>query len=1314
MKLKKLFCSILAFAMVISTMNFTVLANYAEPEAVEVDMVSVASDEYPTESWMDVADTDWYVAGNDSYTISSAAELAGLAKLVNDGTAFASGAFNNTVITLDADIDLAGKMWTPIGGGEANKTFAGIFDGNNKTISNVIVISSYSNIGLFGRCAENADFGVSAEVKDLTVNNAIVKCQSADAVGAVVGYGHTELKVDNVNVTGALDIDGYRGVAAVVGKGYADIYNSTVNAEGTIHSAFWCAGGIIGHSDEPVVTIEGCSVSGTAGGLTIDGGSYNGAGGIAGYIAGGSTIKDVFVDNVTIEGNSYYYGGLVAGNGYNNTVNGSAANVVFKAGDEIVTPGDENAITVKTAKIGDTYYNTLQEAFDAVEEGETINLCKGTFEVGTVKMPSTLKNVTLKGADDKGSVLKDSKIMTPDGNEYTIDGLTVDGVVFDNSRITLTGWRVGAAGANLSNLTVTNCEFINIDDTTGEAALHINMAAEEAVNGFTFTNNVIDGAIGGSKSGVYAQVTGEAVFTGNIINNVAFRPYIIQITIDDGIADTFTVTDNTFSGSAQGRAQALGNVENIEDGTDNVTLVVSENIFTDITSSQQICYWNFNDDYTIADISRNYYDIDLEKRPNRIYYNNAAGNVEDLIDMGVYPVYKGLTDDGELDPETLYVPDIAVAQIGNDYYTSLQEAVDAAASGDTIVVLQDIEAVVNPNEGLPSGQWNLAADSTNNDKNTLIHTDADDVITLDLNGKTISAVGSDEAEYDVLAIRNHGNLTIMDSSAEKTGTVTLSFNGTKEYQTSQIHSTILNFGTLTVDGGNIKNTATTGYGKYAIHNYSWGGNAILTINGGKISCDNSCAVFASAYDDFSKNECSITVAGGVIDGGLWYTSTGYTAKANVNITDGEFIAGKNPALTIKDASSPAVAVIASVSGGNYTGDVNASNVDNFISGGTYTNDVTGYCAEGFKAVRSANNYSVVAADEEPTAETISVEYKDITAADAEESKTYEIVVKANDDDVINELASVDLTFDLTKTPVGAGAMSFTILPAADFTLSQTGKEGEENRYMFNYNGTTAFEGTGNEIVIGTITVDGFGSYTIATADVATNIVNATTVNDNLVDYYVADGATDDDATTGGLVINEDTVADDGLVGEITDGEITIPTRSLTINIDFPNAVVDNDAAAYQDMTVTVVGGTYEETFALGENGVAMVDGAYIISEDLAYNTTYTVTVEGAGYRTARYSVVLTDDKVLNFWNNAMDEAQVVEIGKDSSKVRVTFLAGDIVKDNNINIYDLSAVVSYFGAENLVSEHPEYAKYDLNRDGLIDSKDVAYVLVSWNE
>ena len=126
------------------------------------------------------------------------------------------------------------------------------------------------------------------------------------------------------------------------------------------------------------------------------------------------------------------------------------------------------------------------------------------------------------------------------------------------------------------------------------------------------------------------------------------------------------------------------------------------------------------------------------------------------------------------------------------------------------------------------------------------------------------------------------------------------------------------------------------------------------------------------------------------------------------------------------------------------------------------------------------------------------------------------------------------------------------------------------------------------------------------------------------------------------------------------------------------------------------------------------DGSYVIeNSDLVLNNAYTVTVSGAGYRTARYTVTMTTDKTLRFWNNVMDENQVVELGKDSSIAKVTFLAGDIVKDNKINIYDLSAVVSYFGTTTDRAAKDDYVKYDLNRDGVIDSKDVAYVLVSWN-
>ena len=292
-----------------------------------------------------------------------------------------------------------------------------------------------------------------------------------------------------------------------------------------------------------------------------------------------------------------------------------------------------------------TVVTTADELKAALKDGAVI-LINADISDATVKLPASLNNVTIKATS--GVVIKNSTIMASDGNAISYDGLTFDGLTFDNSRISITGWRTG--GASVKNLTVTNCVFKNLDDNTNSAPLHINMAATEPVENLTFTNNVIDGATGGSKSGVYAQVTGKTVFTGNVINNVSFRPYVIQITVDDGIDDEFIVTGNTFSGSAAGRAQGLGNNG---EGTDNVSLVVSGNIFKDITSSQQICYWNFNAEKTTADLSKNYYDIDITANPSMIYYNKAASSVEDLVEMGVYPFYTELNADGTINENSL-------------------------------------------------------------------------------------------------------------------------------------------------------------------------------------------------------------------------------------------------------------------------------------------------------------------------------------------------------------------------------------------------------------------------------------------------------------------------------------------------------------------------------------------------------------------------------------------------------------------------------------------------------------------------------------
>ena len=318
---------------------------------------------------------------------------------------------------------------------------------------------------------------------------------------------------------------------------------------------------------------------------------------------------------------------------------------------------------------------------------------------------------------------------------------------------------------------------------------------------------------------------------------------------------------------------------------------------------------------------------------------------------------------------------------------------------------------------------------------------------------------------------------------------------------------------------------------------------------------------------------------------------------------------------------------------------------------------------------------------------------------ADDSTLYNVVLSGGLVD-INRLSSAQLTFALESETV-----AYEINPAEHVVMTE-----DNGKYLFNFDGVNETDKTGKEIIIATVKFNGYGDVKFSVNEAADNAVHAATIKDNIVVSHVVGGEVSD--TTGKLIINE-AAGENGTI----DTANTVPTEQLIINVTFPNAVVDN-AAAYQDMKVVISGGDLAaaKEYQLGTDGMAMTDGGvYTITTDLTKDRAYTVTVSGAGYRTARYTVTMTEDKTLNFWNNVKDNAVTIEEGKTTGAVTKNFLAGDIVKDNNINIYDLSAVVSYFGTEGLsATNHSEYAKYDLNRDGKIDSKDVAYVLVSWNQ
>ena len=105
------------------------------------------------ETWIESAAE--FAAGNGSqgapYQISTAGELANLAKMVNGGETD-----DSTYFELTADIDLGGKEWTPIG--TKDNQFAGKFSGKGNTIRNLTVVGG-DNRGLFAYS--------SGEIKDV-------------------------------------------------------------------------------------------------------------------------------------------------------------------------------------------------------------------------------------------------------------------------------------------------------------------------------------------------------------------------------------------------------------------------------------------------------------------------------------------------------------------------------------------------------------------------------------------------------------------------------------------------------------------------------------------------------------------------------------------------------------------------------------------------------------------------------------------------------------------------------------------------------------------------------------------------------------------------------------------------------------------------------------------------------------------------------------------------------------------------------------------------------------------------------------------
>lgn len=256
--------------------------------------------------WTSVADTSWYDKTKKEFTISTAKELAGVAKLCDDEVTD----FEGVTINLANDISLdnresnsgdkypSDRSWTGIGWSQCQ--FAGTFDGHGHKITNMYCnfdegYCDVDNCGLFGEINgatiknvtveggsynmyddeqeksvvhESAFFNgatggaIVGYAKNSTIDNCTSKLDMYEAgnCGGIVGEIGNNATVSNCTNYGNIDEKGGR-VGGIVGVLDSADGSSIINCDnyGTVSMSSFMVGGIVGYAEESSATICKCT-----------------------------------------------------------------------------------------------------------------------------------------------------------------------------------------------------------------------------------------------------------------------------------------------------------------------------------------------------------------------------------------------------------------------------------------------------------------------------------------------------------------------------------------------------------------------------------------------------------------------------------------------------------------------------------------------------------------------------------------------------------------------------------------------------------------------------------------------------------------------------------------------------------------------------------------------------------------------------------------------------------------------------------------------------------------------------------------------
>ena len=240
-----------------------------------------------------------YDSNTNTYTVYNADGLMNVAELVNGGK-------TDINITLDKNIDLTGKGWTPIGT-DYDNSYTGTFDGGGHTITGLTFTTNDEYAGLFGYLG---NFGAAGTVKNVVMEGIQITCNhSLGYAGGVAGFSRGI--IENCSVSGS--VSGTVSVGGVVGAQRDRSItgcSSSATVKGTLD-----VGGVAGQTRFGA-TLTACYATGNVI-IEIDRTQNISGGGLVGFNDGISLLACYATGNVTSTGSgtgNAHIGGFLGDN----------------------------------------------------------------------------------------------------------------------------------------------------------------------------------------------------------------------------------------------------------------------------------------------------------------------------------------------------------------------------------------------------------------------------------------------------------------------------------------------------------------------------------------------------------------------------------------------------------------------------------------------------------------------------------------------------------------------------------------------------------------------------------------------------------------------------------------------------------------------------------------------------------------------------------------------------------------------------------------------------------------------------------------